>query len=268
MGSMKELMFEMQQEKADEWIEENYPDAEEGTPEWEIAAQDYGWMLDDLAEQAEWQWFQDSLNDLDDRYIHAVHELDELKELVNSAQAGIVFRMAYAHTVTVMEAFMMYSARALLNDLAHLDRFYKHFASNTKVNSALRKCAQAVLENTQKHPDGFPPDDTLQRRRTAQLYVSQQTFHNLDNLKNYFSSVLEVPYEWPFAPLKYIVDTRQDLVHRNGVSKHDEQVRIGSWHLTNAISDVRAFVDAVALTLRRETGADYVLPVVHPRGTF
>lgn len=176
MGSMKELMFEMQQEKADEWIEENYPDAEEGTPEWEIAAQNYGWMLDDLAEQAEWQWFQDSLNDLDDRYIHAVHELDELKELVNSAQAGIVFRMAYAHTVTVMEAFMMYSARALLNDLAHLDRFYKHFASNTKVKGALRKCSQAVLENTQKHPDGWTPDDTLQHRRTAQLYVSQQTF--------------------------------------------------------------------------------------------
>lgn len=57
-------------------------------------------------------------------------------------------------------------------------------------------------------------------------------------------------------------------MHRNGVSKHDEQVRIGSRHLENAISDVRAFVDAVALTLRRETGASNVLPIVLPWDSF
>lgn len=31
---------------------------------------------------------------------------------------------------------------------------------------------------------------------------------------------------------------------------------------------VRLFIDAVALTLRQETGADGVLPVVHPKNTF
>lgn len=266
MGSMKELLFEMQEERANERIEENYPDVEEGTPEWEIAVQNYSWMLDDLAEQAEWQWFQDSLNDLDDRYTHAIHELDELKELVSSAQAGIVFRMAYAHTVTVMEAFLMYSARALLNDAEHLDRFYSRIAP--AFQKKINQCRSEVLRNTQRLTDEFSIDEADLKRRTAQLFVSQQTFHNLDNLQNYFSSVLEVPYEWPFSPLRYIVDTRQDLVHRNGVSKHDEQVSIGSWHLTNAISDVRAFVDAVALTLRRETGASHSLPVVLPRDSF
>lgn len=266
MGSMKELLFEMQEERASKWIEENFPDAEEGTPEWEIAAQNHGWMLDDQAEQAEWQWFQDSLNDLDDRYTHAVRELDELKELVNSAQAGIVFRMAYAHTVTVMEAFLMYSARALLNDAEHLDRFYSRIAPAFR--KKISQCRSEVLRETQRPSDEFSVDEADLKRRTAQLFVSRQTFHNLDNLQNYFSSVLELPYEWPFIPLEYIVDTRQDLVHRNGVSEHDEQVRIGSWHLTEAITNVRAFVDAVALTLRRETGADDVLPVVHPRGAF
>lgn len=176
MGKMKELLHELQEERALEWIEENYPDAVEGTPEWETAAQNYSWMLDDLAEQAEWQWFQDSLNDLDARYTHAVRELDELKELVTSVQRSIVFRMAYAHTVTVMEAFLMYSARALLNNSTHLDRFYKDFASNNKVKGTLRKCAQAVLENSQQHPDAIPLDEIAHRRRTAQLYVSSRLF--------------------------------------------------------------------------------------------
>ncbi|ENZ5952291.1 hypothetical protein ACGXZQ_004181 [Escherichia albertii] len=41
MGKMQELLFEMQEERADKWIEGNYPDAEEGTPEWDAAAQEY-----------------------------------------------------------------------------------------------------------------------------------------------------------------------------------------------------------------------------------
>lgn len=266
MGSVKEQLSEMQEERAEQWIGENYPDAEEGTSEWEIAAQDYSWMLDSLAEQAEWQWFQDSLNDLDDRYIHAVRELDELKALIASAQPGIVFRMAFVHTVTVMEAFLMYSARALLNDAEHLDRFYSLI--EPLFTKKITQCRLAVLRNTQQPTEEFPIDETVLQCRTAQMFVSQQTFHNIDNLNQYFSKVLRTPYEWPFEPLKSIVETRQDLVHRNGVSKDDEAVYIGSYHLETAIRDIRAFVDAVALTLRHETGAGDTLPVVHPRNSF
>lgn len=265
MGKMKELLFEIQEERADEWIAEHYPDAEEGSPEWKMATQNYSWMMDDLAEQAEWQWFQDSLNDLDDRYIHAVRELDELKELVTSSDSGIVFRMAYVHTVTVMEAFLMYSARALLNDAEHLDRFYSRIAPffQKKIN----QCKSEVLSQVQLRTEASIDEADL-KRRTAQLFVSQQTFHNLDHLQKYFSSVLLLPYDWSFVPLKYVIETRQDLVHRNGVSKHDERIHIGSRALEHAIRDVREFVDMVALTLRREIGAGDTLPVVLPRNSF
>ncbi len=54
MGSMKELLFDMQGEHRDEWISINYPEAEEETPEWDAAAQDYSWFqeaMEDAAEQ-------------------------------------------------------------------------------------------------------------------------------------------------------------------------------------------------------------------------
>ncbi|HIE9287925.1 TPA: hypothetical protein ACXP8P_000305 [Klebsiella variicola subsp. variicola] len=41
MGSIKELLFDIQEEWRDEWISINYPEAEEGTPEWDAAAQEY-----------------------------------------------------------------------------------------------------------------------------------------------------------------------------------------------------------------------------------
>ncbi len=46
MGSMKELLFEMQEERANKWITLNYPEAEEGTPEWDTAVQEYSWFKD------------------------------------------------------------------------------------------------------------------------------------------------------------------------------------------------------------------------------
>lgn len=266
MGSMKELMFEMEEERANQWIEENFPDVEEDTPEWDMAAQEYSWMLDALAEEAEFKWFQDSLHDLADRYRHAVRELDELKALVASAQAGIVFRMAYVHTVTVMEAFLMYSARALLNDAEHLDRFYSLIAPTFK--KKINQCRAGILINSEKPTETCPIDEVVQKRRTAQLFVSQQTFHNLDHLKEYFSTMLVSQFEWPLESLRGVVNIRQDLVHRNGVSLHDEPVNIGSHDLENAIVAVRTFVDAVALTLLHETGAGDTLPVVHPRWSF
>ena len=94
MGSMKELLFEMQEERRDEWIAENYPDTEEGTPEWDAAAQEYSWFQDWMEEAAEQQYFEASLASIPDRLQDAKAELDELESLMQFNQPRIVERMA------------------------------------------------------------------------------------------------------------------------------------------------------------------------------
>ncbi|WP_235413944.1 hypothetical protein [Escherichia coli] len=98
---MKELLFEMQEERRDEWIAENYPDAEEGTPEWDAAAQEYSWFQDWMEEAAEQQYFEASLASIPDRLQDAKAELDELESLMQFNQPRIVERMAYVHCVSV-----------------------------------------------------------------------------------------------------------------------------------------------------------------------
>ncbi|MFP1592884.1 hypothetical protein ACLB1M_34455 [Escherichia coli] len=83
---MKELLFEMQEERRDEWIAENYPDAEEGTPEWDAAAQEYSWFQDWMEEAAEQQYFEASLASIPDRLQDAKAELDELESLMQFHQ--------------------------------------------------------------------------------------------------------------------------------------------------------------------------------------
>lgn len=269
MSSIKEYLMEVQDLRRERWIEEIYGDLDPESDEWQDAAGQYSDWLDDVAEQAERRWFQDSLNDLDARYIHAVHELDELHELCESVSGGIVYRLGYVHTVTVMEAFLMYSARALLNDDAHLEHFYASLSKIPHLKGKLKKCHQAVQdEYKDMQGDSVVLTETDVRRLSAQRCISEQTFHNVDNLTKYFDAVLKSPRDWPVDTLRSIVATRQDLVHRNGVSACDEPVSINVWQLDRALTVVREFIEAVALTLRRETGKDGALPRAGKRDEF
>lgn len=62
---------------------------------------------------------------------------------------------------------------------------------------------------------------------------------NIDNMKQYFDAVLDTPPLWPLDTLRQIVSTHQDLAHRNGVTKDDEPVYVGTLAVTQATTVVR-----------------------------
>ena len=174
MGSMKELLFEMQEERRDEWIAENYPDAEEGTPEWDAAAQEYSWFQDWMEEAAEQQYFEASLASIPDRLQDAKAELDELESLMQFNQPRIVERMAYVHCVSVLDSFLMYSARALLSHPPHLQKFL-HEADSLVPNKEDRRKLLAS-KWVEQEPDKDTPEKVYTWR--AQSLVAKKTFQS------------------------------------------------------------------------------------------
>ncbi|MDC9050929.1 hypothetical protein PSJ90_00960 [Escherichia coli] len=86
MGSIKELLFDIQEEWRHEWISINYPEAEEETLEWDAAAQEYSWFRDWMEEAAEQQHFEASLNCIPERLQEALDELHELQGLLETEQ--------------------------------------------------------------------------------------------------------------------------------------------------------------------------------------
>lgn len=221
MGSMKELLFEMQEEQRDEWIAENYPDAEEGTPEWDAAAQEYSWFQDWMDEAAEQQCFEASLTSIPDRLQDAKAELDELESLMQFNQPGIVERMAYVHCVSVLDSFLMYSARALLSHPPHLHRFLQH------ASSFVRKDEKRDLLNRkwiEQEPEVDTPEQAYVWR--AQALVAKMTFQNHKTISRYFSTMLTTPHEWPLQEIEGLIKIRNALVHRNGVNESLEPIYI------------------------------------------
>lgn len=247
MGKMKELLFDMQEEHADEWIAENYPDAEEGTPEWDAAAQEYSWFQDWMEEAAEQQYFEASLASIPDRLQDAKDELCELENLMQFNQPRIVERMAYVHCVSVLDGFLMYCARSLLSHPPHLQTFLKNagdFVRNEDRKSLLNP------KWFEQEPEIDTPEKFYILR--AQALVERMTFQSHKKIRRYFSTMLKTPHEWPLQEIEGLIKTRNALVHRSGVSESLEPVYISQGSVQIAIGTVRKFITVAAETLLQE----------------
>ncbi|QEM94345.1 hypothetical protein FEI17_27360 (plasmid) [Kosakonia radicincitans] len=243
MGSMKEYMQDLEAERLDEWLEENFPDIVPDSEEWEQAANLYYWEQEALADKAQWDHehglFVASLNNIQQRYQHANQELKKLYALLDKEQPELVYRMSLVHAVTVMEAYLMYCARALLEHDWPLKRYFeKYYMPFAKAEKKEKKAAREM---------------PLSRfRAVARRVVASMTFHNDKTIKHYFGTVLHIPPAWPVEPLGIIAGWRNDLVHRNGVNKFDVPITISPQQLQNALQKVSDLIEAAHLSLRLE----------------
>nr|WP_240355048.1 hypothetical protein [Pectobacterium brasiliense] len=240
--------MEIEEKNRDSWIADHYPDAEVDSDEWESAAENYHWFQDWMEAAAEQQYFEASLACIPDRLEEAKGELHALEQLLRNKQPDIVLRMAFVHAVTVMDSFLMYSARALLHHPAHLERFMQHaeaFVRNKQSRQALRNTKWFEQE-----PDVDTPAEVYLWR--AQALVGEMTFQSHKFIRHYFTTLLTTPHEWPLDEITGLVRTRNDLVHRNGITANHEPVHIWPEGVQGAIRQVATLVEAAATTLLQE----------------
>lgn len=184
-----------------------------------------------MEEAAEQQYFEASLASIPDRLQDAKAELDELESLMQFNQPRIVERMAYVHCVSVLDSFLMYSARALLSHPPHLQKFL-HEADSLVPNKEDRRKLLAS-KWVEQEPDKDTPEKVYTWR--AQSLVAKKTFQSHKVIGRYFSRMLTTPHEWPLEEIKGVIKTRNALVHRNGVTESLEPVYISSGSVQNAI---------------------------------
>lgn len=249
MGSVKDsipdpdLDIDIEAERFDAWLAENYPDVVAGSEEWEQPANLYYWEQEAPADQAQWDHehglFGASLNNVQQRYQHARQEIKQLWALLDNPQPEIVYRMSFVHVVTVMESYLMYCARALLEHDWTLERYIEEYY--LPFARADKKEKQAARER---------PLSTF--RPVARSVVATMTFHNVRTIERYFGAVLHIPPVWPVKPLGTIADWRNDLVHRNGVGKDDVPLNISPPLLENTLQSISALIDAAHISIRQE----------------
>lgn len=245
MGSMKEYMLDLEAERFEAWFSEQYPDAQRGGEEWEQAGLLYYWEQEALADQAQWDHehglFVASLNNVSQRYRHAYQELKKIHALLDDEQPELVYRMSFVHAVTVMDAYLIYCATALLEHDWPLRRFLVEYY----LKSAPRVTNKDKLAARIMDIDKF-------RSKARNYVLLRLTFSNVRTIEEYFGAVLHVPPVWPLQPLEMISEWRNDLVHRNGVDKYDTPRLITVQQLQTALQKVSELIDAADLSMRQE----------------
>ena len=181
MGSMSELMIEMQNEHADEWIRERLEDesSDEDSDEYQELATEYSQLQDYLAEQAEFeaelQWLKENGSSIIHKnFLEELEELKEIEETTSTTRTYLISRMTYAYAVTLLEAFLGDTAKSLISEK-------EMFFTNSRQINELKK-ARYSLE--------FLSTNELDAKGLAIRELSNIHYHNIPKVKRIFERYL------------------------------------------------------------------------------
>ena len=240
MGSMSELMIEMQFERADEWIRERLEDedADEESEEYQELAQEYSDLQDHLAEQSDFEAELRWLNENGSSIIHKhfVEELKELKkveEATSDARTYLIKRMTYAYAVTLLEAFLGDTVKSLVSEN---EAFFTNSLEITELKKA--RYSLAFLAANQLDPKGL-----------AIKELSDILYHNIPKVKRIFETILGTTIEIDVSELVKITKVRHDIVHRNGKTKEGEHINLSREDMVSMITNIESFSNELQILI-------------------
>ncbi|KJY99081.1 hypothetical protein [Pseudoalteromonas ruthenica] len=245
MSSVKEYLFEIQNERADEWIRERLSDAQldEDSEEWQQLASEYSNYQDHLLEEAEWEaelkWLKENGSSNIHRFF--VDELNALKTMAESnlghstkmafmLHSNIVVKMSYAYAVTLLESFLGDTLKALITERED----FLHNAIRNVEEVSKAKYSLAELAETD-----------LNICNLAVKHATEILFHNIPKVKKVYEQVLGVKLQLDISKVSKITALRHDIVHRNGYSKDNEPINLNAQDLYQAIEDIREFTSSL-----------------------
>jgi hypothetical protein len=231
MGGMSDLMIEMDNEKADEWVLKRLGgNASEDSEEYKELLDDYFGLQDYLREEAEFRGELEWLKENGSSIIHQ-HFLGDLAELrllakaKNLFQEDMIYRMVYSHAVTLLEAFLGDTIKSLVNESP------KFFKNSRKIDE-LRKV---------KYSLEYLADTDLDAKGLTIKELSNILYHNIPKVKIMFELVLGQSIDIDISELNRIIKVRHDIVHRNGKTKDGEYISINLSDLFEMIDHLETF---------------------------
>lgn len=240
MGAMSELMIEMQNEAADEWIRKRLDDNElgEDSEEYQELANEYSQLQDYLAEQAEFEaeliWLKKNGSSIIHK--HFLEELEELKNIEEeklSSRIYMINKMTYAHAVTLLEAFLGDTVKSLISE-------NEVFFLNARKIDELKK-AKYSLE--------FLATNDVDAKGLAIRELSNILYHNIPKVKKIFEIVLDSRIDVDISQLDNITKTRHDIVHRNGKTIEGKRISLDKNDILEMISHIENFANELQVLI-------------------
>ncbi|WP_394179602.1 HEPN domain-containing protein [Marinomonas posidonica] len=244
MGSMSELMIEMQNERADEWIRERLEDADadEESEEYQELAIEYSNLQDYLAEKAEFeaelQWLKENGSSvIHKNFLEELEELKNIEEKTPTKRTYLINRMTYSYAVTLLEAFLGDTVKSLINE-------NENFFTNSMQIEELKK-AKYTLEELSK--------SEVNVKGLAVKELSNILYHNMPKVKRIFELIINKKIRIDISELDKIIKVRHDIVHRNGRTKEGELIHLSRDDILEMISHIEKFSKELQLFINENS---------------
>lgn len=232
MSSTKEYAFEVEQERCLAWIKRQHGmeiDPAEDPETWERLSAEYSSAMEADAEEAEYRWLgRHSHNELFSEFSMELATANNLLELnQNDPKAQTVYKLVYAHAVTLLESLISSVVRRLI---VHYEPLMINVA--TRYEELSKK--KFTLKEIVLQPKGV---ESIVLKTLTEL-----SFHNPATIK----TVMDAMFGKHMSGLKLddispICIKRHDIVHRNGRTVDDEPIVIGAAEVRHAIVAIRDF---------------------------
>jgi hypothetical protein len=244
MSSIKEYMFEIQQDRADKWIRENLenPSADEESEDYkEIEEKYWDWQahLADQAEfEAELEWLRKTDTSIHyEIFVEQLHTLKKVVTEVGPELKSIILKMSFAYGVTLLETYLGDIAKALIGTS---DTFFRN--AITQVDEL--KKAKYSIESLAEGP--------IDPKGLAIKELSTILFHNIYKSKRIIEGILGTNIQINIDHLLNIVDKRHDIVHRNGHTKEGNPILVTNEDFTQMIEELERFVNSLQQQINKE----------------
>ena len=270
---LDKFTVEEQKNVADQWFRSNFTDpanrlpyiSAEGGYQWiyggpydareelesELGGIVQDSVIDDLATELTeecWEWapiedpseYEDQLleyiseySDAHATFCSSIQDTESLcKAVPPDGLDALFYRMLFAQVITIMETYFS-------------DCFISRVLND---NDILRKYLETTPEFGEKK---IPLSETLSAADNMQSTIKKQLsdviWHNIGKVKNMYRDTLEVSFPSDLADIYKSINTRHDIVHRNGRNKDGEEVVVTAkvvYDLLQSIKQLEANIES------------------------
>ncbi|PKH06692.1 HEPN domain-containing protein [Moritella sp. Urea-trap-13] len=244
MSSTTDYIIDLQEERARKWIVKQLGDESisDNSLEWKEVEADYWYMIEQNQEDAEWEaeteWLLKSgTSHLHKHFIKQLDALMEMAELNLTEQnkmpfllnSHLVINMTYAYSVTLLEAFLGDTIKALINENS---KVLKNAISNVE---QLKKAKYSLN-------DFFSESVSVASLATRKI-SEEILFHNIPKVMTVYEQAIGKKLNIDFSSVNQITNIRHDIVHRNGYKIDGSSIFISPDDLKKAIESIKVFAN-------------------------
>ncbi len=155
------------------------------------------------------------------------HNLNHVQKIKNAnPNDSYLLKLLYANVITLMEEYFS-------------TLFIDSIIGNKQLTNKLLQ-----NEKYKQMKIGFPvifkktSDDILESKLKSELY------HNIKYIQSIYKNVLEIDLSYP-GWLRKAIQTRHDIIHRNGVDLLGKEIKLDKNMLDDLASDMKVYLEEI-----------------------